>query len=75
MIIGLCEFISSVDEAGEYYDESYEEISEYKEDGEFTVEFWARVPDWSASSKLLTIGNSASQTKDLNKNTPHNAFL
>ncbi|MBR5938125.1 MAG: hypothetical protein IKZ90_07690 [Clostridiales bacterium] len=27
---------SSVDEAGEYYDESYEEISEYKEDGEFT---------------------------------------
>ena len=31
------------------------------EDGEFTVEFWARVPNWSASSKLLTIGKSSTQ--------------
>ena len=36
------------------------------EDGEFTVEFWARVPDWSASSKLLTIGNSGTQEIFLN---------
>ena len=32
-----------------------------KEDGEFTVEFWARIPNWSAKSKLLTIGNSLTQ--------------
>ena len=37
-----------------------------EEDGEFTVEFWARVPDWSASSKLLTIGNSATEEIFLN---------
>ncbi len=36
------------------------------EDGEFTVEFWARVPDWSTSSKLLTIGNSGTQEIFLN---------
>ena len=36
------------------------------EDGEFTIELWARVPDWSASSKLLTIGNSETQEIFLN---------
>ncbi|MBR0067156.1 MAG: hypothetical protein IJQ00_06140 [Kiritimatiellae bacterium] len=31
------------------------------EDGEFTVEFWARIPNWSVGSKILTIGNSGTQ--------------
>lgn len=31
------------------------------EDGEFTIEFWARVPNWTSDSKLFSVGNSATE--------------
>lgn len=37
-----------------------------EEDGEFTVEVWARIPNWSSSSKLVTIGKSSSQEMFVN---------